>query len=407
MVLIWNPILKHVSPPTYTIYRDGDWYFARKGSSGAKAFGASDPDSVFQSCIDAKGVIYVTSNSFVFSSSFAGLDIALNTHVYMAQDALITMPNGYSGYVFNFAGNCSHSRITGGRLNEAGTPSRLWTAIRYTGHASGTYNNIVSDCRIWFANKGIEFLCADDEWANVNTIQNTEIYDSKIGVDFNFTGTYDSPAAEGMHRNYFDNVFIQCTTASVHGFKNVRHRANQFHACKVLDATGSTITMNITADATDTFIFGGLVSDLNYADLGVDTHIIEPNYNNMDLFIIGGSYSATTNSLNRRPIGFSGGAWSTTEADAQLLIPQKFKVLRVYANALTNSKNGTSTIAFRDDGSSIGELSYLTTVVGLKDSGALSTTVAGGSLCNFLVDTSASGSGTLTVMYWAICQRVS
>ena len=104
-------------------------------------------------------------------------------------------------------------------------------------------------------------------------------------------------------------------------------------------------------------------------------------------------------------IGLGGTATSSaTEANTDQTINFPFIVRRVQANVTTNSKSASTTLAFRDDGASIGALTVNAGATGESDSGALSTVVASGSKCNFLRDTSASASGTLVCTINVECE---
>lgn len=116
--------------------------------------------------------------------------------------------------------------------------------------------------------------------------------------------------------------------------------------------------------------------------------------NPVQVFHVG--VSGTANNALYVPINSEGSLISsTTEAAVDLTLDFGFTVRRDRAIVVTNTKSADSMLAFRDDGSSVGALTIGAGATGEFDSGALSVAVASGSLCNFLRDTSASGSGSL------------
>jgi len=72
----------------------------------------------------------------------------------------------------------------------------------------------------------------------------------------------------GFYRNRFEYNLFQATngTDATYGFKNIRHKENQFIGNYVADFTGSQITANIHTDAQFTIITGGTMTALNFAD---------------------------------------------------------------------------------------------------------------------------------------------
>ena len=72
-----------------------------------------------------------------------------------------------------------------------------------------------------------------------------------------------------------------------------------------------------------------------------------------------------------------------------------FKLIEHECFVRGNTQNATNTFAFRDDGSSVGAITIGSSTTGAVDSGALTVTVASGSLCNFLMDLSGSSSGSI------------
>lgn len=89
--------------------------------------------------------------------------------------------------------------------------------------------------------------------------------------------------------------------------------------------------------------------------------------------------------------------FSTTEALRNVEIFIDYNVTRVTARVITNTKNGATIVGHRDDGVNAGTLSIPASTTGALDSGALSVSIASGSLVSGIMDTSASSGGTFDV----------
>jgi len=94
--------------------------------------------------------------------------------------------------------------------------------------------------------------------------------------------------------------------------------------------------------------------------------------------------------------GFGRALNGSTESVMQVEIFMNFNVVRISVNVATNSRSGTITLSFRDDGSNAGTVSITNGTTGQFDSGVISEAVASGSLINVMYNLSV-GSGTLEV----------
>jgi len=86
---------------------------------------------------------------------------------------------------------------------------------------------------------------------------------------------------------------------------------------------------------------------------------------------------------------------SSTEGDVDVPITFVYEVNRMRAVIQTNTKNGNTVLAFRDDGVSIGALTISASGTGSFDSGALTDSIVAGSLVNWVMDMTASSSGSI------------
>jgi len=89
--------------------------------------------------------------------------------------------------------------------------------------------------------------------------------------------------------------------------------------------------------------------------------------------------------------------FDTTESRVQTEIFIDFDIIRITGAIDVNTKNGATICGFRDDGVTIASVSIAASTTGGFDSGALSTSIASGSLMALLMDTGASSSGSLEV----------
>jgi len=83
----------------------------------------------------------------------------------------------------------------------------------------------------------------------------------------------------------------------------------------------------------------------------------------------------------------------TVEANEQIEIFFAFTIQRLTATSDQNTKTSDFPVAFRDDGVSVATLTILAGTTGQFDSGVLAVDVVSGSLCNWLIDTSANTGG--------------
>jgi len=86
---------------------------------------------------------------------------------------------------------------------------------------------------------------------------------------------------------------------------------------------------------------------------------------------------------------------SVTESAVFIPIDFNFTLTKTSINVQTNTKNGSTTYGFRDDGVTIGSVAIASSTTGIFESGVLTDAVVSGSDCVFLLDTTASSSGAL------------
>jgi len=89
--------------------------------------------------------------------------------------------------------------------------------------------------------------------------------------------------------------------------------------------------------------------------------------------------------------------YTTTEAERSVEVFTAFDVTRITARVTTNGRSGVQLYGLRDDASTVSSISIPASTTGALDSGALSDSVASGSLCNSVIDLTSAGTGTSTV----------
>ncbi len=279
----------------YHIFKVGSTYYAENGQTKAVEYSGATLDPVLTSVFTAitqataalhystpgGGDVYIDGGVHNLSGSFAGWTVPSLCNVTFASNAFVYVAQGYTGHVFKLIGHTSgstqHERtsIQGGYFAEAGTPSRLWTfCLLADDKGLGMYyNRIGPDITVVNAGKVIH-LRMDHATANINGNFFNFITWSTcvIGILFDLNGnTYSSSC--GAHRNMFISLEGQGAAATTHGYKDIHGIHNHFIDCKIWDLTGAQISANITANASYTKIDGGIMTSLNFTDLGTFTQI--------------------------------------------------------------------------------------------------------------------------------------
>ena len=197
--------------------------------------------------------------------------------VEFSPGAKISVPNGYSGNLFNHVDGASQVKLVGGRFNEQGTQQRLWNCYHYeSGTADGVNTCTARDsyvrnagCVIKLETSGVTGATPIG-WVNNCNFRDIFIDRSVIGIEFNMGST-----SFGMNRNVFNNVLIQAFGATTtFGIKNLAGDGGEFYKVHVYDLDAGAKYSTITSTAIDTLIFGGRMTSTNaaqYTDNGVRT----------------------------------------------------------------------------------------------------------------------------------------
>ncbi|MGE0550013.1 MAG: hypothetical protein AB7O24_17500 [Kofleriaceae bacterium] len=248
---------------------------------------AADP--VIDRALDFSGDVYVHRGAYDLSASFAGFDLVSNQRLSFDRDAVITIPSGFSGAVFRFPNGTNTSFLTGGKVTEAAPTQRRWTGVLLEATTSGVYYNTVREMNLNGPGVGIKLrFTGATSWLNGNSFDGLMINAPIVGVCFEAGGTagaYPNPCTStasfpvnyGPNRNVFNNILGQASGATTHGFKDICGRSNSFMFSRMWDmhANPNGVSANLTTNASDTIIIGGIMTIQKFTDAGTNTKIID------------------------------------------------------------------------------------------------------------------------------------
>lgn len=267
-------------PYLYCVYRDGSTCYCQNMQTGQieSSGSASVPETIFQYAIDnaTKSSIYFAPGTYTASTGFTGLAFTgTNREVTLVMDQgfLLQLRTGYTGDLFTISTFGNH--IHGGKFAENSAQSRLWTAYHMLGENDhlGPSGNVISGAYVRYAGVGVKMeIVGASAFNNNNAIQDIYFDQFAKGVEF-----VDDGLGGDIDWNHFRNMGLQTYASSTYGFKDITGSSNLFLDNKVWDATGSCVTANILSTASDTIIIGGIMTNLNFSDLGARTVILEYN----------------------------------------------------------------------------------------------------------------------------------
>jgi len=301
--------------PFHTLLvKSGSIYSAIK-HDGTVLSSSTTAETVIAAALTEKGTICFADQGvdWSLSGSFTGFTLTTQTKI-ISQGLLtgtrIVVPNGFSGVCFKINGQCGDGvGIRGLSLEEAGTPAKLWTGIKF--EMAGTDNIsqcVFSDIVVYHANIGIEFeTTSAGAFIESSHFKDIELFSCNISMLFD-------QQSGNIHRNTFTNVTAQMNSLAgcTNGFKDVDGTENTFVSCMCWDPTTANSEMNIKSTAVKTLIIGGrLTGDTGtFVNQSSSTLIIDKNR----------KHSAGTNVI-QSPDLTKGGQWGAagqTTADGFL-----------------------------------------------------------------------------------------
>ncbi len=221
----------------------------------------------------AKGkAVYVSAGAYHLPSSFPGMPLGFRDTLTFDPNALVYVPNNYSGPLFLLADGSSRVRIAGGTFGEDGTPQRRWTSISMASSASkGIMNCWFEDMVINNPRIAVDLRASSTGFVNANSFKSLRIFTPVVGVNF----AIDDGATFGIRGNYFEDVQIESSTVTTHGFKDIQDLRNVFVNCAVYDLPAGACSANVASGAQGTVILGGIMTNLNFVDGGKKTRIVD------------------------------------------------------------------------------------------------------------------------------------
>ena len=267
---------------TVLLMKVGTTYYAIK-YDGTVISSSTTAETVIAAAIANKGVLYFAHTgadsgltNWNLSAGFTGFTITDNTTITSDYNAVfINVPNGFTGVAFKIGGAGADPddgvHINNISIAEAGSPSKLWTAIKIeivTGANSsfGNYRNIT----IYDANVAVELETAGTGFITNDIFSDMIIYNSNTGFLFDNLG-------DQISENIFQNIGIETNGAASWGFKNITGTANTFINCRVWDIGAAGTEANILSSSSGTIIIGGrMVGGAgHFIDDGVKTLIVD------------------------------------------------------------------------------------------------------------------------------------
>ena len=262
---------------TSVVYKSGSTYYARK-YDGSQISSSGTFETVLAAACALKGSVLITGHDTVapdtmtFSGSFAGIDLVADTTVIIDKSCNLTVPQGYTGYVFRDHDQGYLSIVMYGQVNEAGTPARLWTFLKLQSDgSSGCINTLLSGYggQINNAGLGVELNCTSPGFINGNTFENLFI-DGTV-ISFKFVGSSSAP----IHHNTFSNITIEGESGGAvrTGFKDICGERNVFFKCDTNDYAATDFSFNFTSSSRGNHVENCSLDQGTFTDLGFQNSI--------------------------------------------------------------------------------------------------------------------------------------
>lgn len=302
--------LKHIGPDSGTFQREVALDIRRygatpgDGSSDLQAVNDALADLTTQGRSGAIGSVVITGGDYRIDGV---IDLADDQHIWLAADARIVLPNGYTGDVFRFTGQ--RSSVDGwGYIVEEGTEVQDWTLFHFDGSGgNGVSHNVAGPVFGNLPGTLFHFEDGKDDPGFVfgNWARGTRAYHPVICWDF-------TRGDNQIQRNTFVGVDIQArNNDTTHVLRNWAGVANMFLNCQVFD-TGADTIQELTTVAKRTFIIGGKgMTDAAYNDQGDGTLVMDD-----DRLELNGGPSRPANLSSGDSVNVSGSAVDVNGSDS-------------------------------------------------------------------------------------------
>ena len=127
-----------------------------------------------------------------------------------------------------------------------------------------------------------------------------------------------------------------------------------------------------------------------------------PSAGGNQFLILSGIPAIDSNAARYFPLAAGSNQFSGTESYLSLTIYLAFTIQRHTIHVTVNGKDGATTQGFRDDGSTVAPVTITAATTGEFDSGSIDIDIASGSVCDILIDLSASSSGSIEETLWCM-----
>ena len=227
-----------MNPFYTTVYKDAEGFTVAEDDDGLiLAQSSTAPETVIQTALDRKGDLKflgpATHACSTGLTAAGGLKIKSNTTIYSNYDVKITVPNGYAGGAlvadptYN-AGTVISTKIIGGlKVEEAGTPQRLWDGFLMKLNNGGLVSPATAG--ICFANFGYLYvnnaktalafdLTHADGWITSTKFECITVFNTVNGVEFRNTVSSTAPSISTLH---VEDFWFQSGGSTAFGVKGV------------------------------------------------------------------------------------------------------------------------------------------------------------------------------------------
>lgn len=295
-----------IAQSNYVIYRDSKGIYRAVRADGVEVAVHEYADHVIQTVLNqaflqdassghGPGDIYVRAGTYRLSKNFRGFRVYSYTRLTLDATALLLIPNGYSGAVFQFLSTANtdvvHAMIDGGILKEdiAQYPAKQqWTGFLFRATASGIerpkgilFSKIVNTV-VLNASIGIRLVVEGEQgFINSNTFQFLRLWGHRYFIQFEILPAYRAGQQDfGIVNNLFSDLHCQSGLRTSIGLHNIAGFHNTFFEVKVWDidvGVQGAKRANILPIAANTLIMGGLLAGEArlFEDKGIATRIVD------------------------------------------------------------------------------------------------------------------------------------
>jgi len=290
-----------VETASYVIFHDDETpknYYAKDGDTGEIEFsGPNFIEDVIDNIIAPNRRIYIKAGTYYAEKSLRVYDVNY-LEITCESGCWITTKNSsavllyiigsnWNSFTFNkmsrpgshtapfilleddlTAGSCSQNTIQIYDLWSTPDPQMAAFHVKST-TSYGVYRNTIMNSYATRVKTGILLENSGSGWINGNNFYNIWLGACKAGVKFKKNG------GEISTNTFMDILMQTANDITEIGYMDIAGSRNVFINCKAWDLSGSMRSANITSQAYDTIIIGGIFTNYNFVDNGHGTTIID------------------------------------------------------------------------------------------------------------------------------------